>query len=92
MPFALLEALAMGRPALATPGTNLAEELRAHDAGFVVAPNPDAIAAGLLEAATMPEGALDVMGERARALARSRFGWQSIAGGLSETYRDLLAA
>jgi glycosyltransferase involved in cell wall biosynthesis len=92
MPFALLEALAMGRPVLATPGTNLAEAVRAHGAGLFVAPNPEAISEGLLEAATMPGVALDAMGEQARALARAKFGWHSIAGGLSESYRELLAA
>ena len=40
----------------------------------------------------MPGVALDAMGEQARALARAKFGWQSIAGGLSESYRELLAA
>jgi glycosyltransferase involved in cell wall biosynthesis len=87
MPFALLEALAMGRPAFVTPGTNLADEIARAGAGMVVAPAADAIATGLLDAATMPEGPLDEMGRMARSLAQAKFTWPVIASELGQAYR-----
>lgn len=91
MPFALLEALAMGRPALVTPGTNLADEISQSRAGIIVERDADAIAAGLLQAARLPDEALDAMGRMARSMAQSKFTWQIIAGELSRAYRTAVA-
>lgn len=89
MPFALLEALALGRPALITPGTNVAEDVGRSEAGIVVA--LDAIAEGLLQAATLPGEGLDAMGRNARSLVQSKFAWPTIAGELSREYRAAIA-
>jgi glycosyltransferase involved in cell wall biosynthesis len=91
MPFALLEALAVGRPTLITPATNLAQEITEAKAGNVVTVDPDAIAAGLVQAARLPGDELDRMGERARAVAREKFAWAAIAERMSRQYRAALA-
>lgn len=91
MPFALLEALAVGRPTLVTPATNLSEEIAEARAGIVVAVDPDAIAEGLLQAAGLPGDELDRMGERGRAVAQERFAWSAIAERMSRQYRAALA-
>ena len=91
MPFALLEALAVGRPTLVTPATNLAPDIAAAKAGIVVEVDPDAIAAGLLQAAGLPGEELDRMGERGRAVAQEKFAWAAIAEQMSRQYQAALA-
>jgi len=87
MPFALLEALAVGRPTLVTPATNLADEIEAARAGIVVEVDPEAIAAGLLEAAELSDDDLDGMGLRGRKAAQEKFAWSAIAAEMSRQYR-----
>ncbi|MGE0294525.1 MAG: glycosyltransferase family 4 protein [Hyphomonadaceae bacterium] len=89
MPFALLEALALGRPVLVTPATNLAADVGEAAAGVVVASEVDAIADGLLEAAALSDERLDRMGGNARSMAQAKFAWQNIARALSRDYRSI---
>jgi glycosyltransferase involved in cell wall biosynthesis len=91
MPFALLEAMAVGRPVLVTPGSNLAEYVHEFGAGVVVDCDAAAIAAGLKKAASSTDAALDKMGRRSRDLAKARFSWQSIAVELGKEYRSIVA-
>jgi len=87
MPFALLEAMAIGRPALITAATNIATDLSNARAGIVVAPDTDAIAEGLRQMASLPGEALDTMGQMARSMVKSTFAWPTIAGELGREYR-----
>src|SRR5690606_23283795 len=64
MSLALLEALALGRPVLVTPGTNLAAEVANAGAGVAVEGNIEALAAGLRTLAEAGAADLDDMGAR----------------------------
>jgi glycosyltransferase involved in cell wall biosynthesis len=91
MPFALLEAMALGRPVLVTPGTNLADSIVRAQAGFVVECEVGAIADAMCAAAAASSEAIDAMGARARSLVKAEFSWSSIAAAMSAAYRDVLA-
>jgi glycosyltransferase involved in cell wall biosynthesis len=86
MPFAVLEAMAVGRPVLVTPGTNLAELVQSTGAGFVVGPDDTSIATGLRNAFAASPDALDVMGHAASRLIARHFAWHTIAAQMSEAY------
>lgn len=91
MPFALLEAMAVGRPVLVSPGTNLTESVAAANAGIVVTCDAEAIAEGLCRAAELSGPALDATGHGARSLVESEFSWQAIAGELSRAYQTAVS-
>ncbi len=91
MPFALLEAMAIGRPVLITPGTNLAEEVSAAGAGVIVDGNIDAIAEGLRRIAGLSDKSLDDMGLCARQLSKTKFSWPKVVGELCSEYRAIAA-
>lgn len=77
----VLEAMAHGTPVLTTAGTPMADV--AGDAGVIVTPDADAIAAGLLEVTGPRRDAL-----AAAALARSRrYSWQECAQATARVYR-----
>jgi glycosyltransferase involved in cell wall biosynthesis len=91
MPFALLEAMALGRPVLVTPGTNLADSVANAKAGLVAECDTAAIADALCAFAACPCETIDAMGESARSLVKAEFSWRSIAATMSKAYRDVLA-
>jgi glycosyltransferase involved in cell wall biosynthesis len=86
--FALLEAMAIGRPVLVTPDTNVAESVAAARAGIVVARDVEAIGEGLGCSAALTDQEIDAMGSRARSLVQTEFSWKTIAGNLSRVYRE----
>ena len=91
IPYAVLEALAYGRPVLLTRSTNLSEMVASHNAGWVVEPTPEGVAQAFHRiAATTPEE-LQAMGESALALVRSKFQSDPIARRLASVYRELVA-
>lgn len=91
MPFALLEAMALGRPVLVTPGTNVADSVACAQAGFVAECEIGAIADALCAVAASSNEAIDAMGARARSLVKAEFSWTSIAAAMGSAYRDALA-
>ena len=91
MPFALLEAMAIGRPVLITPGTNLAEDVSAAGAGVIVDGSIDAIAEGLRRVAGLSDSSLDDMGLCARQLSKTKFSWPKVVGELCSAYRAIAA-
>ena len=91
MPFALLEAMSVGRPVFVTPGSNMAEYVRKAGAGIVVDCDVDSIAEGLERAAGLTEENLDIMGRCSRSMMVAKFSWQTIAGELSREYRIAVA-
>jgi glycosyltransferase involved in cell wall biosynthesis len=91
MPFALLEAMALGRPVLVTPGTNLADSVTCAQAGFVAECEIGAIGDALCAVAAASSEAIDAMGARARLLVKTEFSWPSIAAAMGRAYRDALA-
>jgi glycosyltransferase involved in cell wall biosynthesis len=82
----LLESMACGTPALATPAWGMAEAISAPEAGEVVAEaTPEAIAEGLRRL-------LDPRWDRAATRAHAeRFGWEETTQGQLRLFRDVLA-
>ena len=89
MPMAVLEAMALGRPCLVTPGTNMADVVR-EGGGWECEPNPESI----VEAITSiyeKKDCLEELGEQSHRLIQSRFTWRKVAEQLREKYFDILA-
>jgi glycosyltransferase involved in cell wall biosynthesis len=79
LPLAVLEAMAIGLPVVATRVCGTAEAVRHGITGLLVKPaQPDALAAALIEVLTRPEWARQ-LGERGRARALRRFSAERMA-------------
>jgi glycosyltransferase involved in cell wall biosynthesis len=90
MPFALLEALAAGRPALVTPETNMGVVVNRYNAGIQVTGDAGDIAAGIKSLLNLPRNEHIRMQHQARRLIGDQFTWQRIAGDLATHYRDIV--
>jgi glycosyltransferase involved in cell wall biosynthesis len=88
MPFVVLEALALGRPVLITPQTNLAAQVSRYNAGWVVETSASAIAAGLRAVLTCGSAELNQKSLAARRLAGECLTWPTIARSMLAVYRD----
>jgi glycosyltransferase involved in cell wall biosynthesis len=88
IPLALLEAMALGRPCLATRATNIADAVR-ECGGWVSAADPDSIASAI-RAASESRQLLPAIGQRLRDFVRSRFTWRKIAQQLSKEYTQII--
>ena len=92
LPFSVLEALAVHRPVLVTPGTNLAELVSAYDAGEVTAASVSEIAAGLARlVGTSPER-WRTLAQHARRLVADHFTWDRAAAQMAHAYHELADA
>jgi glycosyltransferase involved in cell wall biosynthesis len=83
----VMEALACGVPVLVSEHVNLADEVRAARAGWVVRLDPVALQQGLAEALRQGEER-PRRGAAGRALA-NRFSWPSVATELIDLYRQI---
>lgn len=88
-PNALLEAMAMGRPVVATRVGGIPELVRDGTDGLLTTLNPEEIAARLLELLRDPE-LRRRMGASARARAET-FTWDRVVEGTERVYREVLA-
>ncbi|HSA99602.1 MAG TPA: glycosyltransferase family 4 protein [Anaerolineales bacterium] len=87
---ALQVAYTFGRPVVATEVGGLPEAVEHGRSGFLVpAYSPSALAEGILKLVMNPELA-KVMGEYARYLSKTRFGWRTIARQIIKVYDELL--
>jgi len=86
---AVAEALAHGLPVITTYGAPWAL-LESERCGWWVPVSADGIATALNDATRMSTEELAVMGERGRAVAVKRFGWERIAQSFIDCYRWLL--
>jgi glycosyltransferase involved in cell wall biosynthesis len=86
---AAAEALAHGLPCLLATGVAIAGEVAAAGAGLVVAPETEAIAAGLR--LMIPAAARTAMSAQARCLARERYSLDAMGANLKQLYSDILA-
>ncbi len=86
MPMAVLEAAALGLPLLLSRATNLADEVEAAEAGFIVAPNtPGSIARELFEVERQwAAGTLAERGLNAVAMIAGQFSWHDIVHRIAE--------
>lgn len=85
MPTAVLEAGALGLPLMVSPGTNLHQEVRRAQAGFVVPEvTPEAIAETLADIeAEHGRGSLPQTGAHARWFVQEWFSWPRVAAQVS---------
>ena len=91
MPFAVLEAIALGIPVLVTPETNLASFVRDAGAGIVIEGSADGVADGLASICDVSDERYAAMSDAARELAATQFSWPSIAGRIARVYRSILS-
>jgi glycosyltransferase involved in cell wall biosynthesis len=82
------EAMAWGRPVIATTGTPW-KQVADVGAGWWVAPEEDMLAKALAEALGHGREELDVMGAKGRALVEERYTWAAPARKLIEAYSGL---
>jgi glycosyltransferase involved in cell wall biosynthesis len=92
LPFAVLEALALGRPALLTSDTNLAGPVTQVGAGILVMNNPESISAGILQLLSMSRDEYKLMSQRARQLVQDRFTWKLAAQEVANQYHRVIDA
>ncbi len=89
LPFAGLEALAVGKPVLFSRYTGFATFIEKCPVGRVVEPRERDIAEGLAWFASLPAAKLAEMGALARESTLREFDWNRIAGQVCEAYRKL---
>jgi glycosyltransferase involved in cell wall biosynthesis len=90
MPFALLEALAAGRPALVTPGTNVGDLVQRYGAGTTVAGDVASIARGIETMLGLSREDYIRMRNQARRLMHDRFTWENLMEELATHYRRIV--
>jgi glycosyltransferase involved in cell wall biosynthesis len=89
LPYAVLEALAYGRPVMITQSTNLAEVVLEYGAGWVVAPTPSSIAETFERVAAMTPAEMQTVANSARELIRQEFASNMAASQLASIYREI---
>lgn len=85
---AVTEAMAVGLPVITTTGAPWSV-LASRGMGWWVAPQTDSLRQALDDALSQPEDQLAAMGVRAKAYARSEFGWPAIGERMAQCYRWL---
>ncbi|MCS3708298.1 glycosyltransferase involved in cell wall biosynthesis [Salinibacter ruber] len=83
------EALATEVPVLTTTGTPW-QELEAHDCGWWVEPEPDAIRDALATALRQSDTTRSAMGRRGRELVTSTYTWRAVGQRMAQAYEWLL--
>ena len=83
-------AQALGKPVVVTDTGGLASAVERGQAGMIVPPeDPEALAQALEDLLSDPVLA-ESLAERGRALARTAFGWASVAERTEQFYREVL--
>lgn len=85
---AIAEAMAYGLPVITTRGAPW-RELVEHRCGWWIERDLDSLCAALRDAVSSGPRSLAEMGQRARALVASRYGWDRVAEQFKEVYRWL---
>lgn len=80
IPRSIREAMAVGSPLVVSRETNVAEDVERYEAGFVVAPNSQSIAAGIEAFLDRPER--EALRMNVLRMARELYDWDVIAGEL----------
>jgi len=88
MPMAVLEAMALGRPCLVTPGTNIGDVVR-EGGGWVCEPESKSIAE-TIKSIYDNRDALKALGQQSRQIVQTRFTRHKIARQLNEEYAKII--
>lgn len=88
MPMAVLEAMALKRPCLVTPGTNVADLVR-QGGGWECKPEPRSIAEAV-NSIYEKRNSLESLGQQSFELIRAQFTWRNIARRLLEEYEKIM--
>lgn len=88
LPFAVLEALAVGKPLLITTAVGFRDFLHKHPVGLAVEPSVEVIAKAFRTFASLPREKLQSMGVEARDAVRREFSWTRTAATLCEAYEE----
>ncbi len=86
---ALLEALAHGRPVVATHASNF-PLIATRQLGLLCEPRTDSIAESLAQVLALSDSEREAMGRRGRELVKEQFAWSAIAAQMIELYLYLL--
>lgn len=86
---AVLEAMALARPVIITEGCNF-PEVRQARAGFVIAPQTEALTRAMREILFASEDVRAEMGARGQRLVRGEYNWDAIAAKLRRVYEDII--
>lgn len=92
LPMAMLEAMAAGKPVVASAVGGIPDAIRHRDNGLLVTPGDAAQLAGALATVLGDDALRRRLGQRARATVAARFEAGIVTGQLSALYRDLCAA
>jgi len=87
MPISVLEAMAMGRPCLVTPGTNVSDVV-CEGGGWNSQPDPKSIAEAI-ESIYEKRDSLKARGQQSHDLIRARFTWENVAQQLYKEHARL---
>ena len=88
MPMAVLEAMALGRPCLVTPGTNIGDVVR-EGGGWVCEPESKSIAE-TIKSIYDKRDTLKALGQQSRQIVQTRFTQHKIARQLNEEYAKII--
>lgn len=91
LPYAVLEALAYGRPVMLSPSINLAEAVARRHAGWVAQPTPESIAQTFEKMASASPEELEAAGNSAREMIREEFDAEPVARRLAAVYREIVS-
>lgn len=90
MSLALLEVMALARPVLVTPATNMGALVREADAGEVVDESVSGVASGLVQLATATSEKLDHMGANGRKAMTDSYTWEVASERVATIYEEAL--
>ena len=88
MPMAVIEAMAVGKPCLATPGTNMSDVV-CRGGGWECAPSPESIAEKL-EQIYQKRDSLIERGKQSKKLMQTEFTWKIVAEKTIHEYQNLI--
>jgi len=88
IPIALLEAMALRRPCLVTPGANMADAI-GEGGGWMVDANSDSIAKAILEIYKLRDS-LPIVGQQLQDLVHSKYTWGKVAEQEMKEYTKII--